>query len=45
VTDKALLKLLWLAHDNIAVKWTKPLPHWELILNQLAIRFGNRIPF
>lgn len=43
-TDQALLKVLWLAHDNIAAKWSKPLPHWELILNQLAIRFANRIP-
>lgn len=43
-TDQALLKVLWLAHDNFAAKWTKPLPHWELILNQLAIRFGDRIP-
>lgn len=43
-TDQALLKVLWLAHDSIAAKWTKPLPHWELILNQLAIRFADRLP-
>ncbi len=39
-TDQALLKVLWLAHDNIAAKWSKPLPHWELILNQLAVWEG-----
>jgi transposase-like protein len=43
-TDQALLKVLWLAHDNIAAKWIMPLHHWELILNQLAIRFGDRVP-
>lgn len=42
-TDQAILKVFWLAHNNIAAKWTKPLPHWVLILDQLAIRFGNRI--
>jgi putative transposase len=43
-TDQALLKVLWLAHDNIAAKWSKPPPHWELILNQLPIRFADRLP-
>jgi len=38
------VKVLWLTHDNIVAKWSKPLPHWELILNQLTIRFADRIP-
>jgi transposase-like protein len=43
-TELSVRKLLWLAHDAIAAKWSKPLPNWPLILNQLAIRFGDRIP-
>lgn len=42
-TDSAA-KLLYLAHLNIAKKWTRPIPNWALILNQLAIRFGDRLP-
>jgi len=34
----------WLAHQNIAQKWDRPIYNWELILNQLAIRFEERMP-
>lgn len=37
-------KLLYLAHRDIAKKWTKPMMHWTKILNQLAIRFEDRFP-
>ena len=37
-------KLLFLAHTNIAKKWTKPILNWPKILNQLAIRFEGRFP-
>ncbi len=40
----AVRKLLWLAHQNIAKKWTMPIPHWAIILNQLAIHFEERFP-
>lgn len=43
-TAEAARKLLYLAHQNIQKKWTKPMMHWPLILNQLAIRFEERIP-
>jgi putative transposase len=43
-TEEAVCKMFWLAHNNITRKWTKPIPNWELILNQLAIRFENRFP-
>jgi len=43
-SDMALRKLLWLAHQDIAKKWTMPIPNWALILNQLAIHFEGRFP-
>jgi hypothetical protein len=43
-SPEAARKLLWLAHRDIAKKWTMPIPHWPIILNQLAIRFENRFP-
>lgn len=43
-TGEAVRKMFWLAHTNIARQWTKPIANWELILNQLAIRFEERFP-
>lgn len=43
-TPKSIRKLLYLAHQNIAKKWTMPIPHWAKIRNQLAIRFEDRFP-
>ena len=43
-TPDAARKLLYLAHRDIAKKWTKPMLHWPKILNQLAIRFEGRFP-
>jgi putative transposase len=43
-SSDAIRKLLWLAHRDIARKWTMPLPNWANILNQLAIRFEDRFP-
>jgi transposase-like protein len=39
---KAVRKLLFLANRNITAKWTRPVPKWAKILNQLAIRFEGR---
>jgi transposase-like protein len=41
-TDMAVRKLLWLAHRDLAKKWTRPLANWPRILNQLAIHFEGR---
>lgn len=41
---EAARKLLYLVHRNIAKKWTRPLFDWPKILNQLAIRFEQRLP-
>lgn len=43
-TAEAVRKCFWLAHQNIAQKWDRPIHNWELILNQLAIRFEDRLP-
>jgi transposase-like protein len=43
-TAEAVRKSFWLAHQNITQKWDRPIHNWELILNQLAIRFEGRMP-
>lgn len=43
-SDMALLKLVYLATKNIEKKWTSPLQNWSLTVQQLAIRFGDRLP-
>jgi hypothetical protein len=40
----ALLKLVYLATKNIEKKWTCPLQNWSLTVQQLYIKFGDRIP-
>ena len=42
-TPKSIRKLLYLANERIVKKWTMPIPNWALILNQLVIRFEDRI--
>lgn len=42
-TDDAIRKSFYLAHLDIAKKWTMPIPNWTKILNQLVIYFDNRI--
>jgi transposase-like protein len=44
VNDMALLKLVYLTTKNIQKKWTSPLHNWSLIIQQLYIKFGERIP-
>jgi transposase-like protein len=43
-TDKSIRKLFYLAHQEIAKKWTMPIANWAKIRNQLAIRFAGRFP-
>ena len=42
--DMALLKLIYLAVQNISKKWTQPLQNWALTAQQLHIKFGDRMP-
>ena len=39
----ALLKLIYLATQNIQKKWTQPLQNLGLTVFQLSIRFGDRL--
>ncbi len=41
--DMALLKLIYLATENISRKWTQPLQNWSLTVQQLHIKFGERM--
>ncbi len=43
-SDVALLKLVHWATRNIEKKWTGPLPNRSLTVQQLAIKFGGRLP-
>ena len=42
--DEAMLKLLYLALNNIAKKWTMPIRDWKAALNRFSILFGDRMP-
>jgi putative transposase len=42
-TNESARKLLYLAHRDIAKKWTMPLPNWAYILNQLVVYFPSRV--
>lgn len=41
--EDALRKLLFMAYENIAKKWNRPLPKWPFIISQLAIIFEDRL--
>ena len=41
--DMALLKLVYLATKNIEKKWTAPIYNWSLTIQQLYIKFTDRI--
>lgn len=43
-SGEAARKLLFLANRDITRKWTAPVHNWAKVLNQLAIRFGERFP-
>lgn len=42
--DAAMFKLLYLALNNIAKKWTLPIRDWKAALNQFSIVFEERMP-
>ena len=41
--DESMLKLLYLALNNIAKKWTMPIRDWKAALNRFSILFGDRM--
>jgi len=42
--DESMFKLLYLALNNIAKKWTMPIRDWKPALNCFSILFGDRMP-
>ncbi len=42
-TDMSVLKLLYLASQDILKKWTMKIKHWNKILAQLSIHFKERV--
>jgi transposase-like protein len=42
-SDMALLKLMYLAHNNIKRKWTMPIANWGQTAQKLAIWFPERM--
>lgn len=43
-TPESAMKLLYLALENIAKKWTMPIPNWKAALQRFAILLGDRVP-
>jgi transposase-like protein len=43
--SEAARKLLFLANQDIFRKWTNPIVYWPKILNQLVIRFEDRLSY
>lgn len=42
--DDAVIKLFYLALNNIAKKWSMPLKDWKPALNRFTIQFNERMP-
>ena len=43
-SDETLLKLFYLAIQNIGKKWTMPIRDWKAALNRFTIQFEKRMP-
>jgi len=43
-SEEALLKLFYLALNNIEKKWAMPAQIWKPVLNLFTIQFGQRMP-
>jgi len=42
-SEQALMKLLYLVQERITQKWNKPVFHWNAVLSELSIIFGDRL--
>jgi len=42
-SDQALLKLYYLALQNITKKWTRPIRNWKAAINRFAIEYEGRV--
>lgn len=43
-SDRSALKVVYLAIERAAKKWTMPVQDWKQALNRFAIQFGGRLP-
>lgn len=43
-SENSVLKILYLALENVAKKWTMSVRNWKEAMNQFAIRFAERMP-
>ena len=43
-TDESVMKVIFLAVNNISKKWTMPIRNWKSALNRFAIEFEGRFP-
>jgi transposase-like protein len=42
--DDSIIKILYLAIERAAKKWTMPIRNWKAALNPFVILFGDRVP-
>lgn len=42
--DDSIVKVIYLAINRVAKKWTRPIRDWKAALNQFVILFGDRVP-
>ena len=42
-SDSSLEKMLYLASQNVAKKWTQRYRSWDQVLNQLTVLYGERL--
>jgi transposase-like protein len=42
--DESVLKVMYLASQNISKKWTMPIRNWGTALNWFAVEFKGRVP-
>ncbi|MDH4129714.1 MAG: transposase [Spirochaetota bacterium] len=43
VSEKALLKQVYMVLENVSSRWTQPIQNWSLTLSQLSIKFKERL--
>jgi putative transposase len=41
--DESIIKVLFMGLQQVAKKWTQPIPEWKAALNQFVILFGERV--
>jgi putative transposase len=42
-SDESVFKLLYLAINNVAKRWSMPIHNWKAAMNRFSIEFGDRV--